>query len=191
VAIELDMDKFREYSTQAEDENWEFRSFLKNCEVPEHEIDNTVRRHFRDVSHEIDCTACANCCRKLRPQLEPKDIARLARAKGVSEAQFRESCVEKFNEDGERGLRFNRKPCPFLEDSRCAVYEARPDECRSYPHLHKKRFTSRLMTAVQNTTVCPISYYVFERLKMDLWHAPDDDWLDDGGLDGEWSEAEF
>lgn len=87
MPIELDMDKFREYSTEAEDENWEFRSFLKNCETPEHEIYNTVRRHFRDVSRDIDCTACGNCCRELRPSLQPGDVARLARAKGMSEAQ--------------------------------------------------------------------------------------------------------
>jgi len=66
------------------------------------------------------------------------------------------------------------------------VYAARPDECRSYPHLHKKGFTRRLMAAVQNTTVCPISYYVFERLKMDLWHACDHEDFED-----EWTEERF
>jgi hypothetical protein len=34
-------------------------------------------------------------------------------------------------------------PCPFLKDKRCAVYEHRPANCRSYPYLDRPEFTAR------------------------------------------------
>lgn len=33
------------------------------------------------------------------------------------------------------GLEFTGKPCPFLADVRCSVYEARPLVCRTYHSL--------------------------------------------------------
>lgn len=57
---------------------------------------------------------------------------------------------------------FNRCPCPFLPGTRCRVYEYRPDACRSYPHLQKKDFVSRLVQAVSNCSVCPISFNVID-----------------------------
>ena len=35
-------------------------------------------------------------------------------------------------------------------------------------------FRFRLIQAVQNCSVCPISFHVFERLKDELWHEPND-----------------
>jgi Fe-S-cluster containining protein len=72
------------------------------------------------------------------------------------------------NEDGD--LTFNRRPCPFLAENRCRVYEHRPDTCRSYPHLQKEEFVFRLAQAVSNCSICPISFNVFERLKTEIWH---------------------
>ena len=46
----------------------------------------------------------------------------------------------------------------------------RPNDCRSYPHLHKPEFVFRLIQAVSNCSVCPISYNVFELLKQEI-HA--------------------
>jgi hypothetical protein len=35
--------------------------------------------------------------------------------------------------DGLYELRYTGKDCPFLQDYRCAVYEARPWQCRTWP----------------------------------------------------------
>lgn len=35
--------------------------------------------------------------------------------------------------DGLYELRYTGKDCPFLNDNRCGVYEARPWQCRSWP----------------------------------------------------------
>ncbi|MFZ4394680.1 MAG: YkgJ family cysteine cluster protein [Kiritimatiellia bacterium] len=91
----------------------------------------------------------------MKLQTDPKIVAKLANA-----------C-----EDGD--LTFNRRPCPFLSENRCRVYEHRPDTCRSYPHLQKKEFVFRLTQAVGNCSVCPIVFNVYERLKTELWHRPE------------------
>ena len=63
---------------------------------------------------------------------------------------------------------------PLLSDNCCTVYDHRPDDCRSYPHLHKDEFVFRLIQAVENCSVCPIVFNVFERLKDELWREGED-----------------
>ena len=89
-----------------------------------------------------------------------------------------EELVGKYLEAGEEPSTFifNKTPCPFLTGNDCSVYEHRPQDCRSYPHLHKKEFDTRLIQAVRNCSVCPVVFNVFERLKNELWHEPDDVW---------------
>jgi hypothetical protein len=54
--------------------------------------------------------------------------------------------------------------------------EARPNDCRLFPHLHKKGFVFRLIQVVENCSICPIVFNVFERLKQELWHKPPGVW---------------
>jgi len=45
------------------------------------------------------------------------------------------------------------------------VYPDRPNDCRSYPHLHKNDFVLRLWGVDDDSSVCPIVYNVYEKLK--------------------------
>jgi hypothetical protein len=60
------------------------------------------------------------------------------------------------------------KPCPFLKDNRCTVYEARPEQCRKYPYLYEPEFSSRTLGMIERTFTCPVVYQVFEELKGEL-----------------------
>ena len=62
----------------------------------------------------------------------------------------------------------NQLPCPFLKDNKCTQYESRPLDCASYPHLHKKDFVFRLIGVVNNYSICPIVFNVYETLKNKL-----------------------
>ena len=152
---------------EKEDENWRFRSFLKGADLSLAELDALVRGHYEAVASQIDCCACGNCCDVALPVLDEADVVRLADGMALSE----EAIVECFlvPEDQDGGFTFNRRPCPLLRDKCCTVYESRPEDCRSFPHLHKKEFVFRLARAVENCAVCPIVFNVFERLKADLW----------------------
>ncbi len=60
-----------------------------------------------------------------------KDRRRLASHLGLSLAQFTSRYVTK--EDGLYQLRYTGRDCPFFHENRCAVYDARPWQCRTWP----------------------------------------------------------
>jgi len=169
-----------------EDRNWRFRSFLKGVDLEIEELDAIVHQHFEDVSSQIDCCACANCCREVLPVLDASDVARLASGLNLSEQKV----TDRFLVPGEEETRFtfNKKPCPLLQGNRCTAYASRPEDCRSFPHLHKEEFVFRLIQAVENCSICPIVFNVFERLKDELWHEPDDAWDEELDWDDDFAE---
>ncbi|MEP6755308.1 MAG: YkgJ family cysteine cluster protein, partial [Chthonomonadales bacterium] len=69
-------------------------------------------------------------------------------------------------EDGEKYM--IRTPCEFLSGNKCSVYESRPKACRDFPYLHNSQFRQRMLTAIDNTEICPIAYNVMEILKLEL-----------------------
>ena len=162
--------------TQEQDRaNWEFRAFLKGVDLETDELDAIVHRHYEDVSARIDCRECGNCCRASQPVLQENDVAILAKGMRISG----EELTKRFlitDEDG--NIVFNKSPCPLLTGNLCGVYEHRPGDCRSYPHLHKGEFVFRLMGVVHNCSVCPIVFNVYEHLKDELWYESGD-FLDD------------
>ena len=64
----VDLVQIRTLAQQKEDENWRFRRFVKfECELDEEEMDRQVWETTKRVWAGIDCTACANCCREVKP----------------------------------------------------------------------------------------------------------------------------
>jgi len=168
--IETDLKKIKETAQKKEDENWEFRSFLKGYCIEVVKLDSIVHRLFDLVSMEIDCTACGNCCRGVSPILSQKDIERLAHGLGTSIEHFRRQFLVESDKNFSEGLIFNKEHCPLLKGNSCSHYELRPEDCRSFPHLHKKKFVSRLIGVIENYAICPLVFNVYERLKNELWH---------------------
>jgi len=166
---EKDLSRIRQLSEEKNDENWEFRSFLKNCHgfSPE-EIDRLTYRLYDEIASTIDCKECANCCREMRPVLNSLDIKRFAEGLNIPVVQFKKRYLL---ECEGKGFWFKTTPCPFLSDNRCSQYSFRPEACRSFPHLHKKDFTSRLINVVDNYSICPIVFNVYEGLKSKLWRG--------------------
>jgi Fe-S-cluster containining protein len=181
MKIETDIRRVKELAALKEDANWRFRSFLKGIDLSTEEVDAVVHRHYQAASVHIDCCACGNCCREGLPRLCGSDIERLASGLNTTESEVVSSYLEPGKEPG--SFSFRSKPCPFLSGNKCTVYDSRPNACRSYPHLHKKEFVFRLIQAVDNCSVCPIVFNVFERLKEELWHSPTSSWMDDDFTD--------
>ena len=175
MKVETDIKRIEMLAAQKEDDNWKFRCFLKRrCDLPSEEIDALFQRFSEDVTREIDCTECANCCRKVSPLLNSKDVETLAALLGLSRGVFCEKYLVESEEDD--GFHFKILPCPFLKGNFCTVYSSRPHDCRSYPHLHKKDRVFSMNAILSNCSVCPIVYNVYELLKEEL--------SDTGQMDG-------
>lgn len=87
MKIETDLNIIKKLSQEKDEENWNFRAFLKRYNASLEEIDKMVCGLYETVSAQIDCTTCANCCRKVHPILNHKDIRRLSAAIGITERQ--------------------------------------------------------------------------------------------------------
>ena len=62
--VETGISKIKALSKKKEDENWEFRVFLKESDIPSEEIDRITHEVYAEIALKIDCTRCANCCRE-------------------------------------------------------------------------------------------------------------------------------
>jgi hypothetical protein len=182
MEITVDLEYIKKMATERKKENWEFRSFLKQHDLTSHEIDAIVHEIVDGVTSQIDCTQCANCCKQIRPVLDQEDISRFALGLKILASEFQDQylCADDENPSKHN---FNKLPCPFLKNDQCSNYDHRPEECRSYPHLHKNDFVSRLWGVVENYDICPIVFNVYEQVKIELWN---DDWIDVDDFDFEW-----
>jgi len=172
-----DLNKIKKLSEQNNRENWNFRAFLKGDDAAIEEIDSIVYELYERISSEIDCTICANCCKKVQPVLDQEDIIKCCEGIGVSVSQFKKKYL-KFDKE-EKNFVFKEKPCPFLKNNLCSIYSHRPKDCKSFPHLHKKEFVFRLWGVVENCSICPIVFNVYEQLKGERWYSGDDRFADD------------
>lgn len=169
MRLETDLSRIRRIAEQKDEENVRFRSFLKAYDGPDGRIDAMVHDLCQKVSSEIDCRQCANCCRRIQPELSHEDVRVFAEGLNLPVDKFRGQYLARGEERGK--WRLTRLPCPLLAGSLCTNYEHRPQDCRSYPHLHKEDFVARLWNVIENCSICPIIFNVYEHLKEELWYG--------------------
>jgi hypothetical protein len=142
-------------------ENMFFKKHLRNFKSEL--IDQSIHTLSKQITSQIDCTTCANCCKKLEPGLEENEIVRLVAIKQTEPHVFKQNFVEF---DGEAQF-LKTKPCMFLNDCKCGIYESRPNACAGYPHLDGKDMKYK-RSLWSNYTICPIVFNVIEALKSEL-----------------------
>src|SRR5271169_2042973 len=152
--IEIDLARIQQLSQEHDDENWEFRSWLKQY-APD-DIDGLVEALSQKYFALIDCTQCANCCRSLQLELTGSELHAIAKTHGQSIEAFEEKSMSE-------GI--VNPPCPMLNGNLCSIYEHRPDVCRSFPHLEKPRFTTRINGCIDQPPNCSNAVKAFEELK--------------------------
>ena len=131
----LDIERYKELAQQKQGEHRKFLATLKK-KAPKN-LDKIVQEVHQEVFAEIDCTACANCCKTLGPLFTEADIQRIAKHFRMKLGAFEEAFL-KVDEDGDKI--FKTMPCPFLgEDNLCSIYDVRPKACREFPHTDRKK----------------------------------------------------
>ena len=155
-------------------DNWNFRAYLQRNVHPV-KIDEKAIETYLEVSSQIDCTSCGNCCREIYPHMTPADTTRLATGLGKSEVTLLKMTTQ---EDQETRV-FCDRPCPLLKENKCTAYEIRPDDCREYPHLHKRDFLGGSIGTIENYGTCPIVFNTYKRLKSSFNYDPTVDYIGD------------
>ena len=173
MRIERDLHIIAKLAKERYEENCNFRIFLKCKDIEIEELDGIVHNLNEEISSQIDCTDCANCCKTVYPVLDDKDISKFAFGLKMNLNEFKNKYLTE-DKDLPEGKIFNKLPCPFLKDKLCTNYEHRPKACISFPHLHKDEFLFRLWDVIDNYAICPIAFNVYEKLKLDLWHYNDE-----------------
>ena len=166
MEIILDLNIIKRNSKIREQENFEFRSFLKGQDSDK--IDQIVHELYENVLEYIDCTKCANCCIELETCFQIEEIDRLTKHLNIDKNEFINQSTNPDQFGDKDKFYLNSKPCQFLTNKKCTIYELRPEECNSYPYLHKDNFNSRLLGVIENYAICLIVYNVSELLKQEL-----------------------
>lgn len=156
----VDLEKLPHLARKAEPQTRKVFAQLKKKKPAK--LDDEVLGFHDEVFEEVDCLACANCCKTTSPAFYDRDIERLAKFLRMKPVQF----IEKYLRlDEDKDYVLQSSTCPFLgADNYCSVYEARPLACREYPHTNRKRFHQILDITLKNTSICPAAFLVVEKL---------------------------
>ena len=127
---------------------------------------NTVLKQLPDLHEEafekVDCLTCANCCKNYSPRFKTPDVKRISRHLRMKESVFIETYL-KVDDEGDYVVKTT--PCPFLgSDNYCTIYEERPSDFHRFPYTDEDVFIKRPALTLKNTSFCPITYYVIEKL---------------------------
>ncbi|MFK8267802.1 YkgJ family cysteine cluster protein [Capnocytophaga cynodegmi] len=160
----MEINKLQKLAKEKKDENKRFFTQLKK--KPPKNLDYKVQEIHDEVTNEINCLTCANCCKTTGPLLTNIDIERISKHLRLKPSDF----ITKYLKiDEENDYIFQSMPCPFLaSDNYCLIYDVRPKACREYPHTDRKKIYQIANLTIKNTEICPIAYKVVEKMKEKL-----------------------
>ena len=149
--------------------NWEkksanhqkaYKQYLKKAK--KNEVLKQLPALHEEAFARIDCVQCANCCKNYSPRFKTPDIKRISKHLKMRESDFIETYL-KIDEDGDFVVKST--PCPFLgSDNFCGIYQQRPSDCQRFPYTDEDVFIRRQQLTLKNSSFCPITYYVLEKL---------------------------
>lgn len=153
-------DILQNWEKKSADHQKQYKQFLNRADK------NKVLKQLPDLHEEafekVDCLQCANCCRNYSPRFKTPDIKRISKSLKMRESEF----IERYllvDEDGDFVV--NSRPCPFLgDDNYCSIYDIRPSDCERFPYTDEDVILKRPVLTLKNSSFCPITYYVLERL---------------------------
>ncbi len=154
--------------SNANDEIGELSQFLSEMksEYYKDTVDAVAVKISTQVSSEIDCLDCGNCCRTSVTDFTKGDIKRAAKHLGMTPKGFIKSYLM---QDVDGTYITMSAPCPmFNADNTCKIYEVRPAVCESYPHTQRTNFKNRVHAHQANLSMCPITFHTVKRMELEL-----------------------
>jgi Fe-S-cluster containining protein len=162
------MDGFiKQLSDLAKDKHKAHKMFFKRLKKkPPKHLDKSMQKLHDETFEEVDCLACANCCKTTGPLFTNKDIERLSKHFKMKPSAFIDQYL-KIDEDNDYVLQ--SLPCPFLgTDNYCSVYDVRPKACAEFPHTDRKKFHQISHLTLKNVAICPAAFKIVEKMTEQL-----------------------
>jgi Fe-S-cluster containining protein len=159
-----DLVEIRRLGAAKEPENRDFRRYLS---AHHHRIE-PFQILAAEIQQQIDCTACANCCRCSTVTVNHRDIETIARHLGYEpEHIVRQYTGADPGSFTTRTLKSTPQGCIFLDGNLCTIYDARPQACRDFPHvsLSTRSLGARFSSLCRWGSSCPIIYNALESYK--------------------------
>lgn len=145
-----------------EDENWDFRSFLK-FNADSDEFDEQCRKLHEELFSKYDCSKCRNCCKEACGFFSEEDIKKASAKLKLSVSDFKDKFLEK-NAWGD-AYEATKVPCNFLKEGKCVLGDCKPEKCDKFPYTDQPDRIGHLNGLVSAASICPVAYEIMERLK--------------------------
>lgn len=156
----MDQDILKGWEKKAAEHKKAYQQFLKRAE--KNKVLKQLPVLHEEAFEKIDCLSCANCCKNYSPRFKTPDVKRIAKKLSMKESVFIETYL-RVDEDGDFVVKAS--PCPFLDaDNTCSIYDFRPSDCARFPYTDEDVIVKRQALTIKNSSFCPITYYVLERL---------------------------
>ncbi len=140
------------------------RQFLNQVETVEFlELNAVAEDAGAAVWQEVNCLACANCCKTMSPQFTTADVKRIASFLRLSPKSFKEKWLYQTKENTWLN---NSRPCQFLDGAtnKCSIYAVRPADCAGFPYFDSIQVMDYLPTYKQNIDFCPATFKLVEKI---------------------------
>jgi Fe-S-cluster containining protein len=89
---------------------------------------------------EFECKKCGACCKwEGVVLLTPEDATGISNYLSIDKKDFLKRHTEKYKTDRVLKNKLNSSSCTFLEDNKCSVWDAKPEQCNDFPKKFDKR----------------------------------------------------
>lgn len=158
--MESSFDMDGNWAKKALEKQKEYKRFLQRAD--KNKVLKKLPALTEEAFEKIDCLKCAQCCKNYSPRFKTPDIKRISKRLRMRESEFINVYL---NVDEEGDFVVKSTPCPFLgNDNYCSIYEDRPSDCRRFPYTDEDVLLKRPQLTLKNSTFCPITFYVLEKL---------------------------
>ena len=140
------------------------KRFLSKVEAnPPAKLFATMIKLDKEVWKETDCLSCANCCKTMTPTYTSNDMKRISKHFGLTVDAFKKKWLKK---DKVGDWMNKHTPCQFLdnETNKCNIYAIRPDDCKGFPHLTKRKVVDYIHVHKANLDSCPATFKMVEKM---------------------------
>ena len=117
---------------------------------------------------EIDCQQCGHCCMEMTPTWKKTEVKRVAAHLGMTYDEFYQKWL--YTEEGTGDIMNDSTPCQFFDKKvgLCTIYELRPHDCATFPHLYRRDFDVQEEMYRENLHRCPATLVAMEHLYQEL-----------------------